>query len=66
MPFADETDAKSRSWPWRARGGKSGQRSRTAWPPSSRSGTRRSAASRATRPARSKAPPSTASTTTRI
>src|SRR6266508_4603454 len=42
------------SWPVRTRGGKSGVRSRMAWPPMSRSGTLRSAARRAVRAAVSK------------
>src|SRR6266540_2319264 len=53
-PFAEDTEAKSMSWPDRARGGKSGVRSRMACPPMRRSGTLRSAARRAVRAAVSK------------
>src|SRR5438093_12348720 len=55
-PLAEETDAKSMSWPCRARAGKLGHSRRTACPPRSRSGTPRSDASRATRSATSNAP----------
>src|SRR5439155_23417649 len=55
-PLAEETEAKSMSWPCRALAGKLGHSRRTACPPRSRSGTPRSDASRATRSATSNAP----------
>ena len=46
--FFEEMQAKSMSWSSRARWGKSGHRSRTAWPPRSLSGIPRAFASRTT------------------